>query len=123
MMTFRVCLKKARKLNQLRLRLNLEKLREPDVACTFHATIGGKFAQLVGLRDEDMEINTMITNYNTTLIHAASEILAKERRRKKPWVTIDVLDLCNERRDLKKKQYKAEGAKEYREENKRIQKA
>ena len=47
----------------------------------------------------------------------------KERRRKKPWVTKDVLDLCDERRDLKKKRYEAEGAKEYREANRRIQKA
>ena len=35
----------------------------------------------------------------------------------------DVLDLCDERRDLKKKRYEAEGAKEYREANRRIQKA
>ena len=42
---------------------------------------------------------------------------------KKPWVTKDVIDLYDERRDLKKKQYEAEGAKEYREANRRIQKA
>ena len=54
---------------------------------------------------------------------AASEILGKECRRKKPWVTKDVLDFCDERRDLKKKRYEAEGAKEYREANRRIQKA
>ena len=41
----------------------------------------------------------------------------------KKWVTRDVLDLCDERRNLKKKRYEAEGAKEYREANKRIQKA
>ena len=49
-------------------------------------------------------------------------MLRKERRRKKPWVTKDVLDLCDERRDLKKKRYKAEGAKEYKEANRRVQK-
>ena len=38
-------------------------------------------------------------------------------------VTKDVLDLCDERGDLKKKRYKAEGAQEYREANRRIQKA
>ena len=65
----------------------------------------------------------MITTYNTAVTDAASEILGKERRRKKPWVTKDVLDLCDERRDLKKKRYEAEGAKEYREANRRIQKA
>ena len=42
---------------------------------------------------------------------ATSEIIGKERRKKKPWVTKDVLDLCDERRDLKKKRYEAEGAK------------
>ena len=123
MMTFQVRLKKTRKPNQPRLRFDLEKLRDPDVACTFQATIGGKFAPLTGLSDEDMDMDATITTYNTAVIDAASEILGKERRRKKPWVTKDVLDLCDERRDLKKKQYEAEGAKEYREANRRIQKA
>ena len=92
------------------------------MACTFLATIGGKFAPLTGLSDEDMDIDTMITTYNTAMTNAASEILGKERRRKKPWVTKDVLDLCDDRRDLKKR-YEAEGAEEYREANRRIQKA
>ena len=58
-----------------------------------------------------MDVDTMITTYSAAVTDAASEILGKERRRKKPWVTKDVLDLCDERRDLKKKRYKAEGAK------------
>ena len=78
MMTFRVRLMKARKPNQPRLRFNLEKLGDPNVACTFQATIGGKFAPLIELRDEDMDINTMITTYNTAVTAAASEILGKE---------------------------------------------
>ena len=97
MMTFRVRLTKARKPNQPRLRSDLEKLREPDVACTFQATIGGTIAPLIGLSDGDMDIDTMITTYNRAVTDAASEILGKERRRKKPWVTKDVLDLCDER--------------------------
>ena len=123
MLTFRVRLKKARKSNQPRLRFDLEKLRDPDMACTFQATIGGKFAPFTGLSDEDMDIDTMITTYNTAVTDAASEILGKERRRKMPWVTKVVLDLCDERRDLKKKRYDTEGAKEYREANRRIQNA
>ena len=93
------------------------------MACTFQATIGGKFAPLIELRDEDMDINTMITTNNTAVTDAASEILGKERRRKKPWVTRDVLDLCDQRKNLKKKRYGAEEANEYREVNKRIQTA
>ena len=81
-----------------------------------------QFAPLIGPIDEDMDIDTVIITYNTAVTDAASEILRKERRRKKPWVTKDVLDLCDELRDLKKKRYEAEGAKEYREAN-RIQKS
>ena len=47
MMTFRVRLKKAKKSSQSRLRFDLEKFRNPDVAGTFQATIGGKFAPLI----------------------------------------------------------------------------
>ena len=82
------------------------------MACTFQATIGGKFAPLIGLSDEDMDMDTMITTYNTAVTDAASEILGKERRRKKPWVRKDVLDLCDERRDLKKKWYERMKQKE-----------
>ena len=61
MITFRVRLKKAGKPIQPRLSFDLEKLRDPDVACTFQAIIGGKFAPLIGLRDDDMDIDTTIT--------------------------------------------------------------
>ena len=121
MMTNRARLKEARKTNQPRLRFDLEKLRDP-VACTFQATMGGKFASLIGLRDEELDIDTMITTYNTAVTDSANEILGKKRLRK-PLVTRDVLDLCDERRDLKKKQYEAEGEKENRDANKRTQKA
>ena len=70
----------------------------------FQATIDGKSAPLTRLRDEDIDINTM----NTT--------------KKKPWITRDVLDLCDERKNLRKR-YEAEGAKKYREANKRVYKA
>ena len=92
------------------------------MACAFQAAIGGKFAPFIGLRNDDMDIDTMITTYNTVLTDAASEILGKERRRKKPWFTKDVLDLFDMRRDVKKRRYEAEGAKAYREANKRNQK-
>ena len=78
MMTFQIRLKKTKKPNQPRLRFDLEKLRDPDVACTFQATIGGKFAPLIGLSDEDMDMDTMITTYNTAVTDAASEILGKD---------------------------------------------
>ena len=47
----------ARKPNQPRLMFDLEKLRDPDMKCTFQATIGGKFAPVVDLRYEDIGIS------------------------------------------------------------------
>ena len=82
------------------------------MAFTFKATVGKKFASF----DEDTDINTAVTD-------AAREIFGTERHRKRPWVTKDVLNLCDERRDMKMKRYKAEGAKEIWEANKRIQMA
>ena len=76
-MTVRVHLKKARKPNQLRLRFDLEPM-VPNVACTFQGAIGWKFTPLIGLRDEGMDINTMITTYNTAVTDAASEILGEK---------------------------------------------
>ena len=73
MITFGVRLEKMRKPNQPNLRFDLKKLRGPDVACTFQATIGGKFAPLIGLSNEDMDMDTMITTYNTAVTDAASD--------------------------------------------------
>ena len=53
----------------------------------------------------------MITTYNTAVTDAASKILGQKRRRIKPWATKDVLDLRDERTELKKKRYEAEGEK------------
>ena len=68
------------------------------MACTFQATICGKFTLLIGLTDEDMDIDTMITTYYTAVTDAASRILGNECHRKMPWVTRDVFDLFDERR-------------------------
>ena len=50
---------------------------------TFQATISGKFASLINLRDDNTDICSMITIYNTAVTDTASEMLGKERRRKK----------------------------------------
>ena len=67
------------------------------MGCTAQATKCGNFTPLIGLRDEDMDINTTIATCNTAVTAAASEILANKCRRKIPWVTRDVVDLFDER--------------------------
>ena len=42
------------------------------MSCTFQATTRGKFAPLMGPRNEDMTINIMITTCDTAVTDAAS---------------------------------------------------
>ena len=81
----------------------------------FRATIGGRFAPLATLVDEDADLDSMVTHFNKAVTDTAAELLGKQRRKRKPWVTPEILDLCDQRRDLKKKSGEPEGAKDYRE--------
>ena len=100
MMTFQTSLKNSRKPIQPRIRFDLEKLNAPTV---MSATIGGRFAPLATLVDEDADLGSMVTNFNKAVTDTAAELLGKQRRKRKPWVTPEILDLFDQRRDLKKK--------------------
>ena len=99
MMTFRLRLKKISNPKHTRLKFVLEKLKDPKVLQTFQAMIGGRFAPLTIVSNEDTDIDSMITTFNTTVTETASEILGKHRQKKKPWVTAEILDLCDKRRE------------------------
>ena len=122
MMTFKLHLKKVMKQGPTRIKFNLEKLRDPDVTEAFKAMIGGKFAALTLLDADDTDMETMIDSFNAAVTETANEVLGKHRPVKKPWVTTDVLDLCDKRRELKKRKSDAEGAREYRKINNTIKK-
>ena len=65
--------------------------------------IGGRFAPLTIMSNEDTDIDLMITTFNTAVTETASEILSKHCQKKKPWITAEILDLCDKRRELRKK--------------------
>ena len=122
MMTFKLHLKKVKKQGCTRMRFDLEKLKDPDVAEVFQARIGGKFAALSVL-DTDMDLDMLTTTFNTAVTDTANEILGKHQPAKKPWVTTDILDLCDKRRELKKNKNKSvEGRAQYRTANQKIKK-
>ena len=98
MMTFRLPLKRIIKLTNTRIKYDLEKLKDPTVAKAFQAKIGRTFAPLILLENENNDIATMITAMNTAVTETTNEIIGKHRRIKKPWVTSDILDLCDKRR-------------------------
>ena len=120
MMTFQTRLKNSRKPIQPRIRFDIEKLNDPTVMSALQATIGGRFAPLAMLVDEDADLHSMVTHFNKAVTDTEAELLGKQHRKKKPWVTHEILDLCDQRRDLKKKRDEPEGAKDDREIKRKI---
>ena len=93
MMTFHLRLKKTSKPKHTRLKFDLEKLKDPNVLETFQAMIVGRFAPLTIMSNEDTDIDSVITTFNTAVTETASEILGKHRQKRKPWITAEILDL------------------------------
>ena len=57
------------------------------------------------------------------LLTTADKVLGKPRRKKQPWITNKILDLCDERRTLKKeKNNSPDAANSYRLTNSKIRK-
>ena len=98
--TFHLRLKKISKPKHTRLKFDLEKLKDPNVLETFQAIIGGRFASLTIISNKATDIDVMITTFNTAVTESetASEILGKHRQKKKPWITAEILDLCDKSR-------------------------
>ena len=85
--------------------------------------IGGRFAPLTILGEEE-DLDQMTNAFSTAITDTATEILGRHRSKKKPWVTNDILDMCDERRSLKPEKNKSqEGAAKYREANKKVKNA
>ena len=82
--------------------------------------IGRKFAPLTIMGTEDTDIDSVITTFNTPVTETASEILGKHRQKKKTWITAEILDLCDKRRELKEKRFEPEGSEKYKEVNNNI---
>ena len=66
-----------------RLKFDHVKLKDPNVLETLKAIIVGKFAPSTIMDNEDTEVDSMITTFNTAVIETASEILSKHRQKKR----------------------------------------
>ena len=94
MMTFRLRLKKFSKPKHTRLKFDLEKLKDPNVLETFEAMIGGRFAPFTIMSNEDTDIESMITTFNTAVTETANEILGKHRQKKKKPGSLQKSPIC-----------------------------
>ena len=63
---------------------------------------------------------SMITTFNIAVTETVGEILGKYHEKKTPWVSANIVDLCNKRRELKKKTFEPEGSEKYREVHKSV---
>ena len=79
--------------------------------------IDGKFAPLTIMNNKDTDLDSMTTTFNIAVTETASEILGKHLLKKKPWVTTEILDLSDKRRELRKKRFEPEGSEKYKEVN------
>ena len=79
-----------------------------------------KFAPLTIMNNEDTDLDSVITTFNTAETETAREILGKHRQKKKTCVTAEILDLCDKRRELRKKRFEPEGSEKYRKVNNNI---
>ena len=58
-----------------------------------------------------------------SLVSTAEEVLGKQRRKIQPWVTNEVLDLCDQRRQLKQQKYaNTETELEHKQVNREVRK-
>ena len=84
--------------------------------------IGWRFTPLTIMSNEDTDTDSMITTFNTAVTEQPVRSLANIVRRKKTWITADILDLCDKRRELRKKRFEPKGSEKYKEVNNNINK-
>ena len=60
-----------------------QKLKDSSVLETIQVTIGGKLAPLTIINNEDADMESVVTTFNTAMTETASKILGKHRQKKK----------------------------------------
>ena len=99
LLIMKVRLKKKFQAANPRIKFDLEKLKDPEVNEVFQAQLGGRFAALNLL---DSDINDLTNSFNEAVRETAEEVLGRQRKKHQPWISNDILDLCDKRRTLKK---------------------
>ena len=96
MMTINLRLQKNLKNKNPKIRFDIEKLQDPNIAMHFKATIGGRFTVLNSLQPD---IDNLVNSIGTAMHNTAKEVLGKQKIKQKPWVPDDVLKLCDQRKE------------------------
>ena len=103
---------------QVRIRFNIDKLKDPNVEAIFQAQLGGRFA---ALRVLENDIDNFTNDFNEAISTTANEVLGKQQVKKQPWISDEALSLCDKRRELRKtKRLNLDDNIKYQEINKNI---
>ena len=71
----------------------------------------------------DSDINELAGDFKDAVLETAEEVLGRARKKNHPWVSDDILELCDKRRALKgAKHTSEEAAAEYRQANRAVRK-
>ena len=79
-------------------RLNVEKLKEPIVRQQYLNLISENFAHI---QQEENEVEDLWMKGSSTLKEKAKELLGIKRRIKQPWISEEILDICDRKREAK----------------------
>ena len=88
-------------------RLRTDKLKEPTTRTTFlqslEESLGPILESLPSTITPDI-LDALVEKLNTALIDTAKEILGHKPKTEKPWITDEILDLCDQKRQVCNKQ-------------------
>ena len=112
-------LKKIKKGKSLRIKSDLGKLKDPNIAAEFQATIGGKFAPLLTAQ---LDIDRLNSQLNVQFVDTAEEVLGSHRGRQQTWMSNEVLEICDG--EMKKKRFSSKADQDsHRQINRKVKKA
>ena len=74
MMTFQTRHKKSGKPTQPRIRFDIKKMNDPSVMNAFKATLGCRFAPLATLVDENIELDSIFTEFSKVVTDTSTEL-------------------------------------------------
>ena len=114
-------LKVNRKPKTTRIRFDVNNLTNGKTADSYKNELE---KQLKELDIHKFDLTTSYKKIEDIIIDSATRTIGKYRRKKQPWITNDILDLCDERRSLKaaKNKNNIELISKYRKVNNKIRK-
>ena len=122
MCNLRLKLRSNKREKSKRIRYNVNKLKDQTISKAYSDHLDAQLSE-IEKNMKDCDLTEICSDFEQALTSSASEIIGKYRSKKQPWITDDILDLCDKRRTLKpKRKLNAESEHKYREINSKIRK-